>query len=119
MQQVILNLLLNALEAAAESPNGERAVVVSAGPDPDGGVAIAVEDTGPGVPEELIERVFEPFYTTKARGIGMGLSIARSIVSAHGGTIWTEGRPGGGAVFRVHVPPHESTSEEASRPDET
>lgn len=106
MQQVVLNLLLNALEAAAESLNGERSVVVKSGRNADGLVEISVQDTGQGVPAELVERVFEPFFTTKSMGIGMGLSIARSIVSAHGGTIWADNRPGGGAVFRLHLPPH-------------
>jgi PAS domain S-box-containing protein len=110
VQQVVLNLLLNALEAAAESTTGERSVVVRTGGDPAGMVEISVLDTGPGVPEELAERVFEPFFTTKTLGMGMGLSIARSIVSAHGGTIWTEKRPGGGAAFRLHLPSHEPPS---------
>ena len=63
-----------------------------------------MQDTGPGVPPELSERVFEPFFTTKAGGMGMGLSVARSIVSAHGGAIWAENRPGGGAVLRLSLP---------------
>jgi two-component system sensor kinase FixL len=110
MQQVVLNLLLNALEAAAESSNGSRSVVVRSGRNPAGMVEISVQDTGPGVPDGLMERVFEPFFTTKSRGIGMGLSIARSIVSAHGGTIWAENRTDGGAWFRLHLPSHEPAS---------
>ncbi len=106
IQQVVLNLLLNALEAAAESPNGERVVVLRSARAADGQVEISVQDTGPGVPDELAERVFEPFFTTRSRGIGMGLSIARSIVTAHGGTIWVENRTGGGAFFRLHLPSH-------------
>jgi signal transduction histidine kinase len=110
VQQVVLNLLLNALEAAAESPRGVRSVVVRTGRDPSGMVEISVLDTGQGVPDDLAERVFEPFFTTKTRGMGMGLSIARSIVSAHGGTIWAENRPGGGAAFRLCVPSHAPAS---------
>jgi len=110
VQQVVVNLLLNALEAAAESPSGEHSVVVSTGRDPAGMVEISVLDTGPGVPDELAERVFEPFFTTRSRGIGMGLSIARAIVSAHGGSIWAEKRPEGGAAFRLHLPSHEPTA---------
>jgi C4-dicarboxylate-specific signal transduction histidine kinase len=119
LQQVVLNLLLNALEAAADAPNGERSVVVRTGRTAAGMVEIAVVDTGPGLPEELAERVFEPFFTTKTRGIGMGLSIARSIVSAHGGSIWAEKRPGGGAVFRLHLPALDGVAKDERVQDET
>jgi two-component system sensor kinase FixL len=100
-----LNLLLNALEAA-QSSAGVRAVLVRAAADPAGFAEISVRDTGEGIPADRLERVFDPFYTTKAGGMGMGLSIARSIVSAHGGAIWAEAAPGGGALFRLRLPPH-------------
>jgi len=64
-----------------------------------------VKDTGPGIPEATLSRLFDSFFTTKAKGMGLGLSIARSIVEAHGGKIWAENSPGGGAVFRFRLPP--------------
>ena len=106
VQQVVLNLLLNALEAAAQDPSGRRRVVLGARASTAGDVEISVRDTGKGIASELAEHVFEPFFSTKPGGMGMGLSIARSIVSAHGGTIWAEDAPGGGALFRLHLPSH-------------
>jgi signal transduction histidine kinase len=63
-----------------------------------------VTDTGPGIPTEKIKEVFEPFFTTKAQGMGLGLSIARTIVEAHKGQIWAENKPASGAVFRIRLP---------------
>src|SRR5688500_19562886 len=67
-------------------------------------VEISIADTGPGIPPSVVDRIFDPFFTTKENGMGIGLSIARTIVKAHGGRIWAENRTGGGAVFRVTVP---------------
>jgi signal transduction histidine kinase len=69
-----------------------------------GGVLVAVRDTGPGVAPEHLDRVFEAFYTTKSSGVGMGLSICRSIISAHGGRLWADANPSGGAVFQFTLP---------------
>jgi C4-dicarboxylate-specific signal transduction histidine kinase len=103
LSQVIVNLLLNALDAVRGRPEGQRRVWITA--DRAGGcVAIRVADSGPGVSPELAAVVFEPFYTTKATGLGMGLAITRSIVEAHGGTIAVAQRPGGGAAFDVVLP---------------
>jgi signal transduction histidine kinase/integral membrane sensor domain MASE1 len=103
LRQVLLNLLLNALEALA-SRDGERAISVSTQRQPGGRAVLAVEDTGPGLPAGAEGDVFQPFYTTKARGMGMGLSIARSIVEAHGGAITARAAPAGGAVFTFTLP---------------
>ncbi len=98
VQQVILNLVRNALDAMAEHPRKE--LVVSTASVDDGMALVSVADTGPGVDEAAAARLFQPFVTTKASGMGVGLSISRTIVEAHGGRIWTEPNAGGGAVFR-------------------
>lgn len=98
IQQVALNLLRNAVEAMDESPR--RDLVVTAVPVEDDMVEVAVRDTGPGISPEVIDQLFQPFMTTKAHGMGVGLSISRTIIEAHGGHIWVESNPGGGAVFK-------------------
>jgi C4-dicarboxylate-specific signal transduction histidine kinase len=103
LAQVIVNLLLNALDAVRGLPEGRRQVWITAERAADG-VAIRVADSGPGVPPDLAKTVFEPFYTTKETGLGMGLAITRSIVESHGGTISVAQRPGGGASFEVLLP---------------
>jgi two-component system sensor histidine kinase HydH len=99
LRQVLINLTLNALEAAP--PEGQ--VRLAAGED-SGGVWLSVEDTGPGVPEEIRNRLFEPFFTTKAQGSGLGLSIVHAIVAQHGGTLEVGDAPGGGARFVLRLP---------------
>ena len=103
IQQVILNLLVNAISAAATGPPARRKVTVwtAAG---DAHADLSVHDSGKGISETDLDRVFEPFYTTKQEGLGMGLAISRSIVQAHEGRIWGENDPAGGAVFRVRLP---------------
>jgi signal transduction histidine kinase len=96
LQQVVLNLLVNAMEAMAGADGGRRVVVRTAGGE-EGMVLVTVQDAGAGITAGA--DIFEPFYTTKADGMGMGLSIARSIVQAHGGRIWAENGPCGGATF--------------------
>jgi C4-dicarboxylate-specific signal transduction histidine kinase len=103
LQQVILNLILNAIEAASEIEDGPREVLISSATDADG-VLIDVRDTGDGLPQANPDRVFEAFYTTKANGLGMGLSICRSIVEAHGGRLWAAPNEPCGAVFCVILP---------------
>ena len=105
IQQVVLNLLLNAMDAMAEVPAERRLALVSTTiATEEGAVHLAVSDTGRGLREGDTDRVFEPFYTTKPTGMGMGLSIARSIVAAHGGRIWARDNAGPGATFTFSLP---------------
>ncbi len=103
LQQVLLNLVVNGMEAAADSL-GEKRVVVRISLKDGGPVEIAVSDTGPGIPRDRLPRLFEQFYTTKKNGMGVGLSIVRSLVEAHGGRIWAVNNPHGGATFRFTLP---------------
>jgi two-component system sensor kinase FixL len=98
IQQVLLNLIRNAVEAMAESPRRELTLTTAAR---DGGmVEVAVADTGPGLAEQVARQLFQPFVTTKRQGMGVGLSISRTIVDAHGGKIWAEKNENGGTTFR-------------------
>jgi signal transduction histidine kinase len=103
-QQVVLNLVLNGMEAMAGLLEEKRQVVVRTGPGDNGTVKIAVVDSGPGIPTDRLPKLFEPFFTTKKEGMGMGLSIARTIVEAHHGQIWAENNSGIGATFYFTVP---------------
>jgi signal transduction histidine kinase/integral membrane sensor domain MASE1 len=103
IEQVLLNLLLNAMEAMAERIGGDRTVVVRTRKAEGDSVQASVEDGGPGIRAGTHQMVFEPFYTTKASGMGMGLAIARSIIEAHGGTIWAENNSRG-ATFHFRLP---------------
>lgn len=111
--QVLLNLLLNALDAVAEQPLGRRTVTLR-GAEKGGVVELSVSDSGPGLPPSAQETAFEPFFTTKARGLGMGLTICRSIAEAHQGGISAENGPGGGALFRLTLPASPSSREAAA-----
>jgi len=103
IQQVLINLLFNAMDAMADLPDDRRAVVVSV-ETVAGGIAMAVHDRGHGIAPEHLPRLFESFFTTKHQGMGLGLSIARTIVEAHGGRIRAENAPDQGAVFYVMLP---------------
>ena len=103
-QQVVLNLVLNSMEAMAGIPEYKRRVVVRTGSGDNGAVKVAVADSGPGIPIDKLPKLFEPFFTTKKDGMGMGLSIARTIVEAHHGQIWAENNAGAGATFYFTVP---------------
>ncbi len=102
IQQVLFNLVRNAIEAMAEW--SRREVVIAAAPADEGMIEISVADTGPGLAPEVRQRLFQPFVTTKPAGMGVGLSICRSIVEAHGGRMSARDNPGGGTVFRFTVP---------------
>src|SRR5262249_45494539 len=106
LQQVVVNLILNAVEAMSSDEKGpnELSIRIERG-QADGVVLVQVRDSGPGIDTEKIERVFEPFYTTKTSGVGMGLSICRSIINAHGGRLWASANEPRGAVFQFTLPP--------------
>ncbi len=104
LQQVLLNLLVNGMDAVAESDSEARQVIVQAGKNRIGEIEVSVSDNGPGIAPELLPRLFEPFFTMKPNGMGMGTSIARTIVQAHNGHIWAENNPGGGATLRFTLP---------------
>jgi len=102
--QVLLNLTINAFEAMSAMRPDVRRVVIHAGRNENGEIVVSVRDTGPGFPGGIAEQLFEPFFSTKAEGTGMGLAIARSIVEAHGGTLSGENCDNGGACFTVRLP---------------
>jgi signal transduction histidine kinase len=101
LQQVFMNLMLNGIEAMKDT-GGE--LTIKSGPGQDGYLLISVSDTGVGLPEEKADEIFSAFFTTKAQGSGMGLSISRSIVESHGGRIWAAANPGPGAVLHFTLP---------------
>ena len=101
--QVILNLILNSVEAMTQMAGGQ-AVTARTRLSHGHFAEISISDSGPGIPTELLTRVFDPFFTTKEQGMGIGLSIARTIVQAHRGRIWAENQTAGGAVFRLSLP---------------
>jgi C4-dicarboxylate-specific signal transduction histidine kinase len=104
LQQVLLNLIMNAVEAMGSVNHASRQLLIGTGADESGGVRISVQDSGPGLNPQIFDRVFDPFYTTKADGMGMGLSICRSIIEAHDGRIWASAMPGKGSTFNVSLP---------------
>ncbi len=104
LQQVILNLIINALEAMSEMSAGPRELLIGAEMTVSGEVAVAVRDSGPGLAPAALEHLFKAFHTTKPNGLGLGLSICRSIVEAHGGRLWASANASGGAVFQFTLP---------------
>jgi PAS domain S-box-containing protein len=104
VQQVVLNLVLNAVQAMGSVEAAARELSISTEQTQTGGVLVAVRDSGPGIDPEHLERVFQAFYTTKSSGVGMGLSICRSIIDAHGGRLWAEANEPCGAVFQFTLP---------------
>jgi signal transduction histidine kinase len=103
LQQVIINLVVNSIDSMANIPYG-RTVIGRIEKNGGASAEISISDSGPGIPQEKLNHVFDPFFTTKEQGMGMGLSIARTIIQAHQGRIWAENQAEGGAVFRLSLP---------------
>jgi C4-dicarboxylate-specific signal transduction histidine kinase len=106
LQQVVLNLIMNAVETMSDAGEGRRELLISTAEEKSNGVLVAVRDSGPGLSPQSFERLFEPFYTTKSGGMGMGLSICRSIIGAHGGRVWAAANVAQGASFQFTLPTH-------------
>ena len=104
LEQVLLNVVTNAMEAVADRPRPQRAVVVRTARDVAGHVIIAVRDQGPGLEAGTERQIFEPFFTKKPTGMGMGLTVARSLVDQHGGTITAANHPHGGVEVTIAIP---------------
>jgi signal transduction histidine kinase len=100
LQQVLVNLLMNAMDAMSDRPPAGRRIIIGSEVRPVD-VELSVRDTGPGLPADIVGKLFEPFVTTKSNGLGIGLTIARTIVATHGGTIGAYNNPDGGATFII------------------
>jgi len=112
LQQVMVNLLLNAMEAMAGGKEESRKILLHTRPEPDFEVRVSITDTGPGLVGQSQEEIFAPFHTTKPEGLGIGLSISRTIVESHGGKIWAESSPDRGATFHFTLPADPAQSPE-------
>jgi two-component system, LuxR family, sensor kinase FixL len=104
LQQVVLNIILNAFDAMKECPTSERTVILRAKSEGSEVIKVAVSDFGTGLSSDKLDKIFQPFYTSKRDGLGMGLSICRSIIAAHGGKLWAENNEGRGATFYFTLP---------------
>jgi signal transduction histidine kinase len=104
LQQVVLNMVVNAIEAISPGQGGSRELLIVTDKGKPDGVLVSVKDFGPGLTDEFAARVFDAFYTTKSGGMGLGLSICRSIVEAHGGRVWAKPNSPQGAVFEFNLP---------------
>jgi signal transduction histidine kinase len=105
LQQVVLNLIINAIEAMSGVSASHRELVIRTGTTDSGDVLVNVGDSGPGLAPAALERIFDTFYTTKPTGLGMGLSICRSIIEAHHGQIWASANSPRGALFQLTIVP--------------
>ena len=103
LRQAVMNLILNAVETMGSVETGARVLLITAGQE-NGGVRVVVHDSGPGINSEHLGRVFESFYTAKSDVVGMGLSVRRSIIAAHGGLLWAGANEPRGAVFQFTMP---------------
>jgi PAS domain S-box-containing protein len=108
LQQVVLNLIINSIEAMSGASEGGRDLLISTGKAESGGVLVAVRDSGPGIARESADRLFDSFYTTKRDGLGMGLSICHSIIEAHQGQLWATANTPRGAIFQFTLPTSQS-----------
>jgi signal transduction histidine kinase len=104
LQQVILNLMMNAIESMSGAGEGPRELLVRSGTDESQGIVVSVQDSGPGLDRKSLDHLFDAFYTTKPRGLGMGPAISRSLVEAHGGRLWATANDTGGATFQFTLP---------------
>ena len=110
VEQVVLNLLRNAMDAMDSTAAGQRVLTVRTRQAEADTVELRVHDTGPGLSAEAAGRIFDPFFTTKPHGMGMGLSISRSIVDAHRGHLWADSPGAGGALFHMTLPSNSEVS---------
>jgi signal transduction histidine kinase len=109
LQQVILNLIINGVEAMGRIKEGSRELVVSSGKDEANGLLVAVRDTGVGLESASLNQLFDAFFTTKPDGMGMGLAISRSIIEAHGGRLWATANSPQGAIFQFTLPTNDKS----------
>jgi signal transduction histidine kinase len=119
LQQVMLNLILNAVEAMSGLAEGARELRIGSETDAARGVLVTVRDTGPGLDQTNVDRLFAAFFTTKPSGMGMGLAICRSIIEAHGGRLWASANEPQGAVFQFTLPPETVETVPAERAGRT
>jgi two-component system, LuxR family, sensor kinase FixL len=104
LSQVLINLIINGMDSIGQVERARRIVAVAARASAECLIEVAVTDSGSGIPQDVLTRLFEPFFTTKSGGMGMGLAVSRTIIEAHGGRLWAENNPAGGATFRFTVP---------------
>jgi len=104
LQQVVLNLMMNGIDAIAAADKSTKELLVGSWKQGEEEIGVRVEDTGVGLDPENAEKIFDPFFTTKPHGIGMGLSISRTIVESHEGKLWATTRPAGGTIFQFTIP---------------
>jgi signal transduction histidine kinase len=104
LQQVVMNLMLNGMDAMSGADVREKELVIRSQKEKEEQVLIAIEDSGAGLDPDTADKIFDPFFTTKPHGIGVGLSISRSIIESHQGRLWAAVRPGGGTVFQLTLP---------------
>jgi signal transduction histidine kinase len=116
LQQVIINLVMNGIEAMQSITDRPRELVVRSGHDEPGQALISVADCGAGIAAENVDRLFSPFFTTKSGGMGMGLSICRSIMEAHGGRLWATATVPHGSMFQFTLPVNADDGERSARP---
>ncbi|MBI5862790.1 MAG: PAS domain-containing protein [Rhodocyclales bacterium] len=108
VEQMLCNLIRNAVEAMTQAGSTQRRIVIRTHPSDAGGIEVEVSDSGPGMSEEVAQQVFDQFFSTKPEGMGMGLSISRSIIETYGGRLWLETAPGCGASFHFRIPAAQS-----------
>ena len=115
LQQVLLNMMMNACDAMADQPTPTRKMIIATTLTAEGQVQLSVKDNGVGVPPSRLEQIFDPFVTTKDHGLGLGLAICRSIVTAHGGRLWAMNNPERGASLLMALDPIEDGRAQQAR----